>query len=211
MRYHNRIFQLDSLKHLSKLAKLLGTYFDDEAAAWRPQLSAFLDTQPGRVRACSPVDVSDIVEREKERLKATFLASDLKSVALYRTFHPAHAYAQYLSIVRCLSNRRLISRFRSGCHGLHVDTGRFAKNGHRVEKEDRVCHVCHSTAIEDEQHFLLDCPAYSHLRAEHAELFQASPCTVASVINTSNPNLLGRHLRPCHSHGKSVLPSADST
>ena len=127
-----------------------------------------------------------IVERENERHRAAFLASDLRSVTLYRTFHPAHAYAQYLSSVRCLSNRRLISRFRSGCHGLHVDTGRFAKDGHRLQKENRVCHVGHSAAVEDQQHFLLGCPAYSHLHAEHAELFQAFPCTVASVMHTSN-------------------------
>ena len=38
--------------------------------------------------------------------------------------------------------------------GLHVDTGRFAKGGHRVEREDRVWDVCHFTAVEDEQHSL---------------------------------------------------------
>ena len=205
LRYHNRFFKLDSVR-LSKVAKLAGTHFDSEAPAWRPQLSAFLDTQPGRLRASSPVDVAEIVEREKERQRAAYLASDLSSVTQHRTFHPAHAYAQYLSSVRCLSNKRLISRFRSGCHGLHVDTGRCDKAGPGVEREDRVCLVCQSTAVEDEQHFLLDCPAYSHLRAQHAELFQDKPCTVASVINTSNPNLLGRHLRMCFSHRKSVLP-----
>ena len=178
LRYHNRFFKLDSVR-LSKVAKLAGTHFDSEAPAWRPQLSAFLDTQPGRLRASSPVDVAEIVEREKERHRAAYLASDLSSVTQHRTFHPAHAYAQYLSSVRCLSNKRLISRFRSGCHGLHVDTGRFAKGGHRVEREDRVCLVCHSTVVEDEQHFLLDCPVYSLLQAQHAELFQDKPCTVA--------------------------------
>ena len=101
-------------------------------------------------------------------------------------------------------------QIRGGCHGLHVDTRRVAKDGHRFEKEDRFCQVCHSTVVEDKQHFLLGCPAYSHLRAEHAELFQATPCTVASVINNSNPNLLGRHLRLCFAHRKSVLPSTDS-
>ena len=90
------------MQHLSKLASLIGVHFDDEASAWRPQ--------PGRVRTHSPVDSSDIVEREKARHRAAFLASDLHTVTLYRTFHPAHAYAQYLTSVRCGSIRRLISR-----------------------------------------------------------------------------------------------------
>ena len=39
---------------------------------------------------------------------------------LYRTNQYMHKPAEYLSIVKCASNRRLTSRFRTGCHGLRV-------------------------------------------------------------------------------------------
>ena len=40
------------------------------------------------------------------------------SIIVYRTLQPEYRYAEYLSSVRCFSNRRLLSRFRCGCHGL---------------------------------------------------------------------------------------------
>ena len=43
-----------------------------------------------------------------------------------------------LSAVKCYSNRRLLSRFRSGCHGLRVDTGRWEHNVH-LDRTDRLC------------------------------------------------------------------------
>ncbi len=49
---------------------------------------------------------------------------------LYRTMQPEYKSAEYLSVVKCVSNRRLISRFRTGCHGLRVDTGRWADGVH---------------------------------------------------------------------------------
>ena len=36
---------------------------------------------------------------------------------LSRTLHPKYKYADYLSAVKYYSNGRLLSRFRSGCHG----------------------------------------------------------------------------------------------
>ena len=40
------------------------------------------------------------------------------------------------------------------------------------KREDR-CHVCHSCEdVEDEQHFLFDCPAYNDNRTQYASLLQ---------------------------------------
>jgi len=55
---------------------------------------------------------------------------------LYRTTQPEYKSAEYPSVVKCASNRRLISRFRTGCHGLRVDTGRWADGVH-LDRTDR--------------------------------------------------------------------------
>ena len=122
---------------------------------------------------------------------------------LSKTLQPEYEYAQYLSSVICFSSRRLISRFRCGCHGLHVDTGRF--DSQKLPREDRVCHVCQSSSVEDEHHFLFDCSVYAHIRDTFADLFQGCPHTVASFINNNNPTVLGRYLRNCFSHRQFVL------
>ena len=83
---------------------------------------------------------------------------------------PEYRSAEYLSVVKCASNRRPISRFKTGCHGLRVDTGRWADGGH-LDRTDRLCLVCKSLDyVEDEQHFVFDCPAYSHIRSQHLQI-----------------------------------------
>ncbi len=55
---------------------------------------------------------------------------------------------------------------------MRVDTGRWAGGVH-IDRKDRPCLVCKSLQeVEDEQHFLFQCPAYNHIRAKHAGLFQ---------------------------------------
>ena len=69
-----------------------------------------------------------------------------------------------------------MSRFRSGCHmhGLRVDTGRWENNVH-LDRKDRLRLVCSSAQqVQDEHHFLFDCPAYSSIRASRAN----NLCTV---------------------------------
>ena len=61
-----------------------------------------------------------------------------------------------------------MSRFRSGCHGMQIDTGQQEDHGH-VDRKDRLCLVYRSTQdVEDEQHFLFNCPVYNSLRVIQA-------------------------------------------
>ena len=86
--------------------------------------------------------VEAITDRAKLQHVEQFSSnSTSSSIVVYRTLQPEHRYAEYLSSVRCFSNRRLLSRFRCGCHGLHVDTGRWVD----TKREDRLCQVCHSS------------------------------------------------------------------
>jgi hypothetical protein len=54
-----------------------------------------------------------------------------------------------------------LMRFRVGAFELECNR---AANRARVE---RVCRVCTAGAVEDERHFLLECAAYTQLRAQH--------------------------------------------
>ena len=88
------------------------------------------------------------------------------------------------------SNRRLLSRFRTGCHGLRVDTGRWENNVH-LDRKDRLCLVCSSAQqVEDEHHLLFDSPAYSSIRASHANLFQCA-CSVSDFFDSCEANACG--------------------
>ena len=129
----------------------------DKGVEWHEQLNSFLMKHD--LSIFHNVHVEAIIDRAKLQHVEQFSSSSTScSTIVYRTSQPEYRYAEYLSSVRCISNRRLLSRFRCGCHGLHVGTGRWVD----TKREDRLCQVCHSSKdVEDEQHFLFSCSAYS--------------------------------------------------
>ena len=67
----------------------------------------------------------------------------------------------YLSIIQNTKERIAFTKFRLSNHELMIEKGRHMK----IEKRYRLCPFC-PTEVEDEQHFLLKCPIYNHLREE---------------------------------------------
>ena len=51
-------------------------------------------------------------------------------------------------------------KIRISSHQLRIKTDRCKK----IPRNDRICSFCNSYKIEDENHFLQDCKAYSHIR-----------------------------------------------
>ena len=64
----------------------------------------------------------------------------------------------YLKIQK-LSNRRAITKLRRSNHNLAIETGRWTN----TERKNRLCTQCTESKIEDEMHFLFDCPKYSDI------------------------------------------------
>ena len=64
-----------------------------------------------------------------------------RSVGRYRQMlqsqHQDYVLAPYLSALKNFISHRLVSRFRCGCHGLHVDTGQFQPVEQGVGRELR--------------------------------------------------------------------------
>ena len=54
--------------------------------------------------------------------------------------------------------------------------GHFLKN----QRVERICRLCDNRNIEDKNHFLLECPAYTHIRSQFHNL----------CCNTDLPSLL---------------------
>ena len=71
LRYHNRVLKLDNSR-LVKIAFSEGAGFVDGhvlelcAQGWRPNFTALLSTQPGDPSVFQSLDVTDIIERQKE-------------------------------------------------------------------------------------------------------------------------------------------------
>ena len=73
----------------------------------------------------------------------------------YKLFKTTYAEENYVKIIM----QRKFAKFRMGVAPLRIETGRYE----RLEEEQRVCFNCGKT-IESEEHVLLGCPLYQHLR-----------------------------------------------
>ena len=159
-----------------------------------------LENQNWQLYASGTADDSGIVPKASRKQQYTKLTNEYQhdgpgqacncTWKFYRTWQPVYRYADYPSTIRCVSNRKLVSRFRTGCHGLQVDTDRWVEG----VAMDRGCLVCNSPGcVDDEQHFIFDCPAYSHVRVMHMNLFQCC-CIVADFLSLCEPNACGGYL-----------------
>lgn len=99
--------------------------------SWQHYLGDFLHGHMGQQQPFHNFDSAFTTERAKYQHAFEYFADVThSSLVLYGTLQPEYKYADYLYVVKCLSNRRLLNRFRSGCHGLRVDTGRWADDVH---------------------------------------------------------------------------------
>ena len=53
-----------------------------------------------------------------------------------------------------------VAKIRDGSNRLRIEQGRYEKE----QIHERVCRLCPSGSVEDESHFLLQCPVYDDLR-----------------------------------------------
>ena len=56
--------------------------------------------------------------------------------------------------------RQSICKIRVGAHSLNIETGRY-KN---IIRTERTCTNCSKGDIENEKHFIVDCPLYENIR-----------------------------------------------
>lgn len=125
-------------------------------------------------------DPHAILEQTKTQLKArtnrqwtTDLFNDSRNrgddgnkLRTYRRFKTERACEPYLNRISNDKHRKILSRLRCGTHDLRIETGRYC-----VPKKpagERFCPCCQTgsetRAIEDEQHFVMECSLYADIR-----------------------------------------------
>ena len=74
----------------------------------------------------------------------------------------------YLISLQDFKSKKIVVKFRCSYHTLMIDTGRHKKIG----LEERTYKMCSQKRIEDERHFLLECPAYNKVRKSLFKFFE---------------------------------------
>lgn len=83
-------------------------------------------------------------------------------------FFAEFSFKMYLDTVSIQKYRIAMTRLRVSSHRLEVETGRWHKPN-PVPVNERKCKYCHK--LEDEFHFVLECPLYTELRNTYIRPF----------------------------------------
>ena len=67
----------------------------------------------------------------------------------------------------CLVCLLEIAKIRMSAHKLNIELGRY----NNIERSERICTLCDAKEIEDEYHFILQCPRYSNLSNAHIKQY----------------------------------------
>ena len=83
-----------------------------------------------------------------------------QKLEFYRPFKTDHTSSSYLDLTRGTAGRRALVKLRISNHKLMIEIGRY----NQTTKDNRHCPFCGCNVIEDEVHFLFQCPTYSMIR-----------------------------------------------
>ena len=84
-----------------------------------------------------------------------------QKLSFYCTIKDEYSPSPYLALTKKKNpSRKALVRFRISSHQLKIETGGYEK----IPRDERMCYFCTGNKIEDENHFLLDCKAYSQIR-----------------------------------------------
>lgn len=114
-------------------------------------------------------------------------------------FFDSKYMAAYLKLLPPSPALFALIKFRLGAHTLRVETDRWLVP--KPPRESRICHFCSMQAVEDEQHFLFDCPFYSIIRGQHFALFSPNfhqrDIRLFFEANNDQLHLVARHIHLC--------------
>ena len=82
--------------------------------------------------------------------------SNSSRLQTYSIFKYNFELESYLNLDIDKKYKLALTRFRTSSHSLMIETGRYEN----TPREQRICQFCNMGKIEDEYHFLLDCPNY---------------------------------------------------
>ena len=139
----------------------------------REQLNIFMNTRPhGNCNAfysSFKTNLKNSFNTYWHKLLYTDISTSGKEggnkLRTYRKFKTAIYFEKYLYINNT-EKRKKIAQLRISAHKLKIETSRFTNKNIYKPPELRLCENCNLGKIEDEYHFMLECPLYKSLRQQ---------------------------------------------
>lgn len=115
----------------------------------------------------------------KTKWEEKIISIDQSRLKFYKQVNLDLAPAQYTRLP--FYQRKVIAKLRCSSHELEIERGRHKKK----IRESRLCLMCPDKAIEDENHFLSHCVAYTAQRIRHGYT-DKTPIEIMNDIDQNN-------------------------
>ena len=111
------------------------------------------------------IDVNMLNRRQRDQYIQTWFENinNLSKLYYYAKMKNMYCFEDYLTLIRSEKLRMLITRLRLASYDLEIEIGRH----NRIDRNNRICKLCNSNAIETEFHFVMVCPLYKDLRRKY--------------------------------------------
>ena len=136
---------------------------------------------------------SDFIKYWKNRISNPDIE---KKLSLYSDIKQKFDIEPYMNLP--FRDRQIISKIVSSSHTLQIETGR-----HRdIPREDRLCKLCNLKQVEDEEHFMTECPAYNEIRLDY---FGKEKLIAKKMLLELEPAIMAAFLRSIYSIRKKLV------
>ena len=167
LKFYNRLLMLDNQRYAKKTFEMLVCDANSGHSNWV--------TSAKSLQVLYNVDVSDSKHSIKAKVRQHFHSkliqilqeqiSQDKKLKTYALFKTTINFEKYLDIIPDYKTRSCYSKLRVSAHNLQIEVGRYKKN--KTPRDKRYCIFCQSSGIhivEDEKHFVMECPLFSEKR-----------------------------------------------
>jgi hypothetical protein len=120
-------------------------------------------------------------------------------MAIYDSIRDGESYgcAPYIRRQYFTEAYRTLAQFRTWSHDLAGTTGRWMHSSTSSADEYRICSVCRLHRVENEDHFIFECPVYRFLRTvEYPELFVGHH-SLRSFMGQTDQLRVASYIRDC--------------
>jgi hypothetical protein len=107
----------------------------------------------------------------------------------------------YLYILISVKKKINISKKRTNYHELHSEIGCWSVP--KTPWDERVCHLYDTKKVEDENHFLLDCTAYTEIRSHFQNICHST--NLPNLLTQQNYGDLGKLLLMLFKHRNKII------
>ena len=125
-----------------------------------------------------------------------------KKLRYYKeVINPTLEDQKYLSVLTSSKKKINITKIRTNSHELHSETSRWVVP--KTPWVEKIRHLCENMNIEDQNHFLLECPAYTHIRSQFHNI--CCNTDLPSLLTCQNYSELGTLLSKLFEHRSTIL------